>query len=110
MQQVTWRDTNFRGLGDTLDFTVTTKEGFEDGMLNLGPALKMKWQQNGIGRDSTVAVSHEEDSTLEYLGDILTTRMQGLCTKLTPGKSAMDSRLPVRCYTTALHLSRYVSM
>jgi hypothetical protein len=59
-----------------LDFTVTTKEGFENGMLNLGPALKMKWQQHNIGRDSAVAVSHEEDSALERVGDMLPPRIQ----------------------------------
>ena len=105
--QLKWRDTNFRGLGDQLDFSILKKDGFETGLLSLDPAIKVKWTRCALRKKSAVSVTHEAESNFMNIGQILARPIQQLLISRDKG-DVLSGRDAVRCSTSAVHLSRYI--
>ena len=68
---VHFRDSNFRGLGQSIDIMISAfKEGLEKGVGNLSPSYRISWTDGIKGRPSHVSLAIEEEHTLEYSSDM----------------------------------------
>jgi hypothetical protein len=68
---LSFRDLNFRGLGQRLDLKIGLKEGVEKGTDELPPTIRIKWSDNKLGKSSRLSVGYDEESTFEDSADIL---------------------------------------
>ena len=69
-KQLVFKNRNFRGLGEKLEFMIAQKGGLEEGMHELEPTIMLKWKDCNIGKSSSITASFEHTGFMEYLGNI----------------------------------------
>jgi hypothetical protein len=102
---ISWKDSNFRGLGEYLSFSVMKKEGLEEGIQDLDPTIQVRWVDRSVGRDSTVSLSFEKENLIESNINLITTGVQKIYGRLAGGDSWVR-RVPVQCTTVGVKLQR----
>lgn len=69
---MSWKNLNFRGMGEQLHACITKKEDTEGGKMLFDPTFSLKWVDNTIGKTSRLSISHSADTVLEAFRNILT--------------------------------------
>ena len=99
-----YKDRNFRGLGEHVEFSISKKEGIEEGVSSLPVILKAKWKDNAIGKTSRIELEYDEDHSLEGVRNLLPNYLQR---KYLAAGGNDDMRISSRIATTSMKLQGY---
>jgi hypothetical protein len=61
-------------MGETAEFSVSKKEGIDQGLLELDPDFHLKWSDCAIGKASSISLSASQDNTFETLCNLVSHR------------------------------------
>ncbi|KAJ1438374.1 hypothetical protein B484DRAFT_444618 [Ochromonadaceae sp. CCMP2298] len=100
---VTWKDSNFRGMGEYLSFSVMKKEGIEEGVQDLDPTIAVRWVDRTVGRDSQISFNFEKENLIESNINLVTNAVQRVYGSLAGGDSWVQ-RVPVQCTAVGVQL------
>jgi hypothetical protein len=102
---VTWKDSNFRGMGEYLSFSVMKKEGIEEGVQDLDPTIAVRWVDRTVGRDSQISFNFEKENLIESNINLVTNAVHRVYSSLAGGDSWVQ-RVPVQCTAVGVQLQR----
>jgi len=112
---VSWRDINFRGLGEYLSVSIMKKEGLEEGIEDLNPSIHINWQDRTIGKQSKVAVNFDADHEFRTKRDLMSNALRKFDKSGVGGMeegvpSSWVRRVPVQSTTAKLKLQSTSSL